>query len=403
LAFSVCQFKIITIITVKTWNIVMNQRLKSLAFSLLLSFVVILPCNADDTIENALARLEAAITQQDSKKLDQELNLNAFLERAVEPVSGISSKSISAFKSGFMRSSKNFSERLIAGFGASRVTLLKSNATTSGFQALYRFDLEEAGYNYLEFIFEKNASDQFEIVDWYSHTTSEFGSETIRQLLVFALPNDGVIKKFLKIVKGDEKDAKRFIKALGEFGKNRNPQLIVDAFEAGGESIRSNPSIAIFYLLAAGKLNDEPTYKRALKTFAKYHANNPKYALVLVDHYFYLEEYNKAVNALNRFERVIGVADPALYFLRANAYFQAKDYQKALLQTARAIQINPKFEDSYWTQVNVYIATNNFEKVVSVFEILSNDFGYEFTRDLFEAEEFYQDFIKSSAYQNWLS
>jgi len=356
----------------------------------------------EQTLEQALLSIESAISENDSDKFNQLIDFNLFIKRVLSPLSSISKANKQSFRKGFMSSSSRFSERLIEGLKNAIATRLKVQEESQTIRAMYRFDLGEEGYNYLEFILVKNKQGDYKIVDWYSHISAEYVSATVSQLLVFALPGDGVIKEFMRIVNGDKQEIKRITQALAAFSQSRDPRPFVEAYEKSGDVIKSNSSISMLYLLVAGQLNDMAIYERALRNFAKYHGKNPRFSFAMVDHYYFLGEYGNAIQAINRFERVIGVADPALYFLRANTYMEAKNYPESIKQSRQAIKLDPNFEDAYWTQVNVQISMSNFNQAIDTLKLIESRFGYAFETTDFENEAVYLPLMQSKEFKQWL-
>jgi len=374
--------------------------IKTILCSILLTFSTL--ALSDKALDSALEAIESSIIQQDSKTFDKVFNFGKFLDRALDPLTGVSAKNKSDFRRGASASAGLLTERMISSLANAIITRLKINQVKNNQKVLYRFDLGEGGYAYLEFILSKTKQGSYEIIDWYSHVTSSFASGSVRQVLVFAFPNKDMLDQFLSVVSGDQKDVRTFTQAMVAYSKTRNPLPLIKTFEASGDAVKKNANIAMIYLTLAGQTNDTSIYENALKLFAKYHGNDPRFSFAMVDHYFTMGEYLKAVSALNRFERKIDVADPALYFLRANSYLLAKDYKKSIEQSRKALSLDPEFEDAYWSEINARIATNEFNKTIELLTILENRFDYLFEKEHFLEDETYIPLVKSKVFVDWI-
>jgi len=358
---------------------------------------------SDEALDSTLETIESSIIQQNSKAMDKIFNFEKFLDRALEPLTGVSAKNKSDFRRGASTSSGLLSERMISSLANAVITRLKISQEKGNQKALYRFDLGEGGYAYLEFILRKTEQNNYEVIDWYSHVTSSFASESVRQVLVFAFPNEGMLDKFLNVVSGNQADIKKFTQAMIAFSKTRNPYPLIKTYEASGDTVKKNANISMIYLTLAGQTNDSAIYEKALKLFAKNHGNDPRFAFAMVDHYFTIGEYGKAVSALNSFERKIDVADPALYFLRANSYLLAQNYQKSIEQSQQALALDPGFEDAYWSEINAQVAIKNFKKSVELLSILENNFGYLFETEHFLEDDTFSPLVKSRVFIDWIN
>ena len=74
----------------------------------------------------------------------------------------------------------------------------------------------------------------------------------------------------------------------------------------------------------------------------------------------------------------------------------AEDYAK------RAIQVEPDFEESYWTLINIYCKNEQFTEAVKVVQSLEQNFGYQFTQANFAEVDIFQEFSQSAEFLNWL-
>ena len=153
-------------------------------------------------------------------------------------------------------------------------------------------------------------------------------------------------------------------------------------------------------VMTCSTFSDE-LYKKELESFAANHGDNPRYAFILVDYYFYQGQYDKAlkalVNVIKRYKN-----DASLLTLRANILMLKKDYATAYQDIALALKNEPDYEDAYWTATTITLNEQKFDKTLIWLKQLEERFGYNFAAENFAGQETYKDFILSDEYKNWI-
>ncbi len=357
---------------------------------------------ANSGVEDMLLTMETSIAEGNTEKLHGLIDFPIFMDNILAPISYLDKRSKEGFRDGFMSSSMRLSAKLISTLKVASLVRLRLSRKNRIHHALYRIDLGDEGINYIIFYIHKNKQQEFKIVDWFQYHSSSKASESIRQVLVLMLPDANILEKFFSIVNGNKKEVRKITIALHDMRKKNDPLIFIDAFEKADESIKKNVTLSNLYLTLASRTKDEDIYKKALLTFSNYHGGNPKFALAMVDHYFYLGETEKAVKALDRVEEEIGIADPPLYVLRASIYFDGEMYAAAYAEAGKLISIDPDNEEGYWLQVNSSTQLNNYKNTLKLLKLLQSQFGYQFNAEDFKEDELYKDFIKSSEFKGWL-
>jgi tetratricopeptide (TPR) repeat protein len=146
---------------------------------------------------------------------------------------------------------------------------------------------------------------------------------------------------------------------------------------------------------------DEKIYRKELSIFAQNHGKNPRYAFMLIDHYFYNEQYDLVLDSidklLNRYKK-----DASLLTMKANTLFMMKEYTKANAAAQLALDFEPEYEDAYWSGVTISLDEKNHKGAISWLKMYESQFDYSFDQDDFENQDLYKDLIASAEFNSWM-
>ena len=123
---------------------------------------------------------------------------------------------------------------------------------------------------------------------------------------------------------------------------------------------------------------------------------------MLIDHYFYEENWVEAINAIQLSMKEWG-NDGTLNTLLAEMLLSDGKINEAIQASKRAIQLEPENEAMYWAALNVYNTSNEFESITKILTLLKDQFSYEFDADEFRKEPEYLNFTKSDAFKAWFA
>ena len=96
--------------------------------------------------------------------------------------------------------------------------------------------------------------------------------------------------------------------------------------------------------------------------------------------YYGEEEYRKAVEHIDRWQKLKEIPDPSMTFLKAHAYYQLGNAQKAfefaLLVEEIAISQNRTIREGWWSlQLNLYRERNDIDNMIKVLEKLARHYS----------------------------
>jgi tetratricopeptide (TPR) repeat protein len=255
------------------------------------------------------------------------------------------------------------------------------------------FDAGEGGYEYLEYY----VTPAGQISDWYAHTRGALATESMRIAISSMLDKDSMLTTLFGLQSVDAKDVARF-RAFSQLMAKGDYPGAYRALETLPESYRKSKDWAMLRTSLAGF--DEATYRAALEHLARNFAADPSVQFMLVDHYFYQEQFDRAYEAVVAFEAHVG-EDGATNFLKCSCRLASERYDDAVRACERAIAIEPDFKSAYWGMVNLGIAANRPRVALSGLTAYEQAFGVQFDPDKLAKMESYRQLARTPEYAAW--
>lgn len=306
------------------------------------------------------------------------------------------------FKQGLTQSLSRTAERLIGAIQRNKgqAIFLRVLNRKHGNTLLIRADLGNAGFEYLEFLLKKTSDSEYKIIDWYQLTSGQLLSHSMGAISKLLLdPDPNIIQKLLGIKTVDD-DVLQKIQSIAKFKQQNKFSEAYMAYESLPENIRNSRLMITIAINLISFQNDADIYKKLLTRLARHHADDPAAAFMLIDYYFYQEKWEKVIHSINTIESTFG-NDGMLEHLRANVYFANNEFEKNILHSKKAIELEPNLTDAYFSLSSGYVGSGQYDKAITVFNALIQKFGYQFTKEGFEADPIYQDFVKSPGFKEW--
>lgn len=263
---------------------------------------------------------------------------------------------------------------------------------------IVRLIIAESGANYYELSLQKKNGKYF-IDDLFVITNAQFISETMAQTLAATLNQGNWVDNFNLDTAGRKEVTDIFAKMI-QYRKDGDFAGVYTTLKKLPEKILAFDAIHLVVVMAAAQL-DEKIYRTELSAFAKRHGNNPRYTFMLIDHYIFTKEYDKALKnvdtLLQRYHN-----DAALMLVKGAIYMEMNDHQKALQTAQTAIEFEPDYEDAYWTGVTLSLNQKNYEAAITWLKAYEQQFDYDFATENFQDQDLYKGFIKSRAFKRWM-
>jgi thioredoxin-like negative regulator of GroEL len=265
---------------------------------------------------------------------------------------------------------------------------------------LVRIDLGDMGFDYAEYVVERDALGVSKIVDWYTLSGGELISTSVGALSRLVLdPAPAFLKTLFGLQTIDQETVRRMrhisdLRVKGQF-KEAYSEMDKLPPEIAGSRIILTQRVAL-----ASASGDEAMYRAALEQLAQRYADQPEAAFMLIDHHMYKQDYERCLKAIGNMEERVGV-DGLTHMLRANINVLANRLDDAARSAREGVRAEPDFAGVRFTLVDILIAQEHFDEAVTEFRTLESDFGYEFSREALHAQPTYAKFVVSPAFKQW--
>lgn len=244
---------------------------------------------------------------------------------------------------------------------------------------LVRLDLvgedgESAGHNYLMFA----RTPEGRIADWYSHVQGAWASDLMRQVAIHSLGNPGPLARLLGNARFDRATLRRFTTFFEQHREGRYAEAI-ETFEKLPVEFKTSKTGAALRVQVAANLGED-RHRDALDQLARWHGDAPEFQFLLIDHHFYREDYDRALESIAAFESQV-VEDGATNLLRCNMLLMAERHSQARAACERSIALEPEVEHPWWSLATVGIKSRDAVLTLRALTNLETRFDYAFDPD----------------------
>ncbi|MBD3671113.1 MAG: hypothetical protein HUJ29_10100 [Gammaproteobacteria bacterium] len=278
--------------------------------------------------------------------------------------------------------------------------LINIQPSDTGAQALMRLDFGDSGNGYMILDLITDGQGKVRVTDWFDYSAGQKYSASLSQLVALFSPTPTIVGTVFDIAT-DREEQTRLIMDLFEKQQQGDYEAVVKSFLSLDETLKSNRALNFFAVQAANLSGDDQLYLATLENVERHFSTDPTLQFVLVDYYFLKGDFNKAIQSLENIHQDFGTEDAAIYSMLSNAHYEAGEIEQAINHASRAIEIEPEYENGYWSLFSLHIQTQRWQDAVAVARILESRFDYDLGPSSLEQAGGYQSFIASPAYQAW--
>ncbi len=145
--------------------------------------------------------------------------------------------------------------------------------------------------------------------------------------------------------------------------------------------------------------DDEARYLAAIERFEKAFPGDPALDLVSIDGFFMRKQFERLHNSLDRLDKRVN--DPYLDVMRALAYFEAGDFDRALTRVDSAIAREPELQDAWDTKSSVCLAKKDYACAVEALKMLNDKFSVRVSEDAAVQLDNGAELIVSEPWKAW--
>jgi predicted Zn-dependent protease len=146
---------------------------------------------------------------------------------------------------------------------------------------------------------------------------------------------------------------------------------------------------------------DEQTHRAALRLLARDFGADPELQFMLIDHYFFVQQFDRALGAVGALEKAIGGEDGATANLKGSILIAAKRYHEASAACRRGMALEPEHKAAYWCLVTVGLTTKNGKIAVEGLKAYERGFAVEFNLNELAALAEYKEIATTPEFVAW--
>jgi hypothetical protein len=271
---------------------------------------------------------------------------------------------------------------------------------TRPMRALVRFDLGDNGFDYLEFVVD-GRSGRPRAVDWFQLSTGQLLSVTIGGIGQLFTTSDPSLLGRLLDIKNVDKAQVVTLRRIGELHRANKHAEAVALFHQLPEQTANARIMLTLRAQYAAFAEMQAEYESTLATMAKRYSDDPATAFMLIDHYFTVKDYPKALTALEAVEKRVG-KDGVTTMLRATVYFVSGDFANMLKYSEESIGLEPDRIQGYDTRATALVGLERHAAAVAAYRDMESRFDLKFTREIFAADPTFGKFMASDDFRKWL-
>lgn len=262
-------------------------------------------------------------------------------------------------------------------------------------RALVLIDFGDEGLNFLELIPHPKTS---KVTDIYVHTSGEKLTDSMAKAMGMLMPDSSnLFKRMLDIKEVDKSlvDKFRQIGQLNRQGKQAEVYKIFKSFPPKLKRTRFIASLTAMY----SQFYSEAAYDNELKNLDRLHGDDPELFLLLMDHYFGTEQYDRAIQGLKRLNARFE-DDSMLHYLMSVTYYTAGKQKDAKSAINQAIKLEPSKEDLYWFKADILLKLKAYKELVTLIKKVEKDFEVVLEPDSLMTIEGWKEFFNSKEYKS---
>lgn len=348
---------------------------------------------------NAAAVGEAmagALNERDLEAVLRMMDVDAVSARVMKDL-GLNATDRESLRKGFpqaLRNNVQIGMRSMEGTKGS-AKYLRSGVREAKPYALLRYDLGDQGIDYVEYYLTSAGK----VEDWYVHSMATLYSTSARLSLATLFKTDSMLYGLFGSRLTGSADAKPF----SELRANLQAQDFAAAYrtlERFPESFRKTRQWALMRVTYGGRI-DDATHRAALAHLAQNFGAEADLQFMLIDHYLFEDQFDRALASLAALERAIGGEDAATANLRGSILIAAKRFTPAEQACRRGMALESDHKPAYWCLVTVGIATKSGKVAVEGLKAYEAAFATEFDLDKLGAMEPYREIARTPEFGAW--
>ena len=338
----------------------------------------------------------AALNKHDVDAVLQMMDVEAVTRLVIKDL-GLNAKDRESVRKGFpnaLRNNIDIGVRTMEGTKGS-AKFLRAGVRDAKPYALLRYDLGDQGIDYVEYYLTPARK----VEDWYVHSMATLYSTSAALGLATVLKTDSMLFGLFGTRLTTEADVKPF-SALRTHLQAQDFAGAYRALETFPEGFRKSRQWALMRVTYGGRI-DDATHRAALRHLAQSFGKDADLQFMLIDHYLFEEQFDRALASLGALERAIGGADAATANLRGSILIGAKRFNDAGQACRHGMVLEPDHKPAYWCLVSVGIESRSGKIAVEGLKAYETAFSMEFDLDKLGALDAYREIARTPEFAAW--
>lgn len=340
--------------------------------------------------------IAAALNKRDVDGLYRTLDVEAVTRLVVKDL-GLKEADRDGVSKGFPKALRNNLEigvRTIEGTKGS-ARYMRSGVRDAKPYALVRYDLNDQGIDYVEYYLTPARK----VEDWYVHSLATLYSTSARLGLATMLKTDTMLFSLFGTRLTTDADIKPF-RDLRERLQAQDFAGAYKTLERFPEGFRKTRQWALMRVTYGGRI-DEATHRAALRYLAQNFGKEADLQFMLIDHYVFEQQPERALTSLGALERAIGGEDAATANLRSKILLGAQRVDDSAKACRRGMGLEPDYKQAYWCLVEVGLETKNGKVAVEGLKAYEKAFSTEFDLDKLANLDPYKEIARTPEFAAW--
>jgi hypothetical protein len=376
-------------------DVMATGRMKTVA-AILAGLLVSLNALAQANVSATGEAIAAAFNKRDLEAMLRTVDVDAVRRLVIKDL-GLSAADVETVSKGFPRALRTNLEIGVRSVEGNKGTakFLRGGARDGKPYALVRLDLGDQGIDYVEYYLTAAGK----VEDWYMHSMASLYSTSAKLSLATVLKTDSPLFGVFGSAATTEADVKPFTELRGRL----QAQDFAGAYrvlETFPEGFRKTRQWALMRVAYGGRV-DDATHRAALRVLAQNFGKDADLQFMLVDHYFFEKQFDRALEAVRALERTIGAEDAALANLKGGILTEAQRFDEAAAACRRGMALEADHKPAYWCLVTVGLSSRNGKIAVEGLQAYEKAFAVEFDLDKLAGKDPYREIARTPEFTAW--
>jgi tetratricopeptide (TPR) repeat protein len=188
------------------------------------------------------------------------------------------------------------------------------------------------------------------------------------------------------------------VRAVGALNRDGKFAEALAAMQKLPPPVLANRLVGRLQILLATKADDQKAYRELLARFSSNLKDNPSDAFLLIDHYYFQNDYAAALRSIDIVERHVG-RDGVMQLLRSSTLFLKGDYRECLAKASDAIRIEPDLQEPYTIAAKCHTGLKEFREAIAMLQSLEQKFNLRISREALAQDPHFADLVNSSEFK----